>query len=206
MSFLEVRSTRPATWSERLLFGGYGSPEYYELAERYLRSMLLPTQHRMPELSEFLRDRSQPADDSERRTVERSIGGYAMQLPNDRMREGDWPVSTLDITSGAVHAMSECYRQRTVVQGRTYTVNLLFDYSDDAVDIRSELPWTGRVEFTAKSPIDRIRIRIPTWVDRSTMQFARTVGAATAGRRPGPTWTSTDFKRAKPVQSRFRFR
>ena len=108
-----------------------------------------------------------------------------MQLPNDRMREGDWPVSTLDITSGAVHAMSECYRQRTVVQGRTYTVNLLFDYRDDAVDIRSQLPRTGRVEFAAKSPIDRIRIRIPTWVDRSTMQVARTVGAATAGQAAG---------------------
>ena len=147
--------------------------------------MLLPTQHRMPELGDFLRDREPPADDSERRTVERSIGGYAMQLPNDRMREGDWPVSTLDITSGAVHAMSECYRQRTVVQGRTYTVNLLFDYRDDVVDIRSQLPRTGRVEFTAKSPIDRIRIRIPTWVDRSTMQLARTVGAATAEQATG---------------------
>ena len=94
-------------------------------------------------------------------------------------------MSTLDITSGAVHAMSECYRQRTVVQGRTYTVNLLFDYRDDVVDIRSQLPRTGCVEFTAKSPIDRIRIRIPTWVDRSTMQLARTVGAATAEQATG---------------------
>lgn len=58
------------------------------------------------------------------RSVARSIGGFAMQRPNDRMREGDWPVSTLDITSGAVHAMSECYRLRTVADGKEYPVNL----------------------------------------------------------------------------------
>ena len=109
--------------------------------------------------------------------------------------------ATMDKSSGHVHSITsslsgitayavrtqdaqmlqQC-RQRTVVDGRTYTVNLLFDYSDDVVAIRSQLPFAGRVEFTAKSPVDRIRIRIPTWVDRSTMRLERTVGAATDGK------------------------
>ena len=104
-----------------LLLGGAGYTQYYGLAERYLRGMLLPTQHRPEEMAKYLKNKPQPKDDSERNVFERSIGGYAMQLPNDRMRAGDWPVTTLDITSGAVHAMSECYRDRvTTSSGATY--------------------------------------------------------------------------------------
>ena len=71
-----------------LLLGGHGFPDYYELAERYLRSMLLPTQHRLPELREFLRDRSQPADDSERRTVERSRAVMPCSCPTIACAKG----------------------------------------------------------------------------------------------------------------------
>ncbi len=162
-----------------LLLGSNGYPDYYELAERHLRSMLLPTQHRRPELDSFLRDADAPADDSQRGTVERSIGGYAMQLPNDRMRDGDWPVTTLDITSGAVHAMSECYRLRTVADGREYSVNLLFDYADDRLLLQSGLPLEGRLQYEAKGAIDRLQVRIPPWVDRSTIRLQRR-GTATA--------------------------
>ncbi|HJN14864.1 MAG TPA: hypothetical protein QGH10_05215, partial [Armatimonadota bacterium] len=77
--------------------------EYYELAECYVRSMVLPTQHREPELREFMRDTEDPADDAHRDVLARTVGGYAMQLPNDRMQEGSWPLQTQDITSGTVH-------------------------------------------------------------------------------------------------------
>ena len=154
-----------------LTLGGAGWPDYYEIAERYVRSMLLPTQHREPELRRILRDRPTPADDSERDTVMRSIGGYAMQLPNDRMREGDWPISTLDITSGAVHAMSECYRQRTMCHDGLYRMNLLFDFEDELLMLKSQLPETGRIEFAARKEVKGLQIRIPNWVDRKTVKI-----------------------------------
>ncbi|MCC6486498.1 MAG: hypothetical protein IT364_03290 [Candidatus Hydrogenedentes bacterium] len=154
-----------------LILGAAGQPHYYEMAERYLRGMLLPTQHREEELRAILRDKPNPADDSERDTVRRSIGGYAMQLPNDRMAPGDWPISTLDITSGAVHAMSECYRQRTTRADGAYRMNLLFDYEDEAIAIASHLPQEGHIEFQAKANIPGLDIRIPEWVDAGTIEI-----------------------------------
>lgn len=132
--------------------------------------MLLPTQHREAELRRFLKDKEQPADDSERDVLARTVGGYAMQLPNDRMREGDWPLSTLDITSGAVHAMSECYRHRVEVQNGICSVNLLFDYEDENIALHSGLPFSGCIRFTARKPLDDLRVAIPTWLARESVQ------------------------------------
>ena len=56
-----------------------------------------------------------------------------MQLPNDRMAEGDWPLQTQDITSGQVHALAACWRHRVTFAGDTASVNLLFDFRDDAL-------------------------------------------------------------------------
>jgi hypothetical protein len=133
--------------------------------------MLLPTQHREKELQSILHDKPNPADDSERDTVNRSIGGYAMQLPNDRMRAGDWPISTLDITSGAVHAMSECYRERTTAKDGAYRVKLLFDFEDDALAVDSGLPVSGRIAFRAKKDVKDLAVRIPQWVDVKTVKI-----------------------------------
>ncbi len=153
-----------------LILGDAGFVRFYEMAERYLRSMLLPTQHRESELRTFLKDKQPPADDSERDVLERTIGGYAMQLPNDRMRKGDWPLSTLDITSGAVHAMSECYRHRVEFRNGVCSVRLLFDCDNDFVTVRSGLPFDGRIDFTARKPIANLRMALPGWIDEKKVR------------------------------------
>ena len=154
-----------------LLLGSTGHARYYELAERYLRSMLLPTQHREPELGLFLRDKADPKDDSERNVLRRTVGGYSMQLPNDRMREGDWPLSTLDITSGAVHAMSECLMHAALWDGSTCRVNLLFSREDERVLLRSGLPREGRMDFEARQDVGTLAIRVPSWVDGDAVRL-----------------------------------
>ena len=154
-----------------LILGDAGYADYYETAERFVRSMLLPTQYHESDLRKVLRDKPNPKDDSERDTVMRSVGGYAMQLPNARIRMGDWPISTLDITSGAVHAMSECYRHRTTLQDGRYRMNLLFDYDDAALTLKSQLPKAGHIAFSAKQAIAELQIRIPQWVDRKSINL-----------------------------------
>lgn len=169
-----------------LLLGDAGYPRYYELAERFVRSMLLPTQHREPELRKFLRDKPEPVDDSERDVVSRSAGGYAMQLPNDRMRAGDWPVTTLDITSGAAHALSEFWAHRVSVRDGAYDVNLLFNFEDDRLAIESGLPFAGRLAFRAKAAIPMLRVFIPPWVDAATVRVS-------AGGEPRPAAVEGSF-------------
>ncbi len=147
-----------------LILGDAGFPKYFEMAERYLRSMLLPTQHLESELRGYLKDKEPPADDSERNVLERTVGGYAMQLPNDRMRKGDWPLSTLDITSGAVHALSECYRRRADLHEGVCTLRLLFDWDGGGVSIRSGLPFEGGIRIETKQPIAMFRMALPGWL------------------------------------------
>ncbi len=153
-----------------LLLGDAGYPAYYETAERLLRSMLLPTQHREDELRRYMRENEHPARDAERDVLRRTVGGYAMQLPNDRMREGDWPLSTLDITSGAVHALSECWRHRITAKDGACFVNLLLDAETDDVRVESSLPKAGRIAFSVKAARS-MAIRVPEWVDRTTLKF-----------------------------------
>lgn len=152
-----------------LLLAAAGYPEYFGLAERFLRGMLLPTQHRESEIRSFTRDNDHPKSDAEFDVIRRTVGGYAMQLPNDRMREGDWPLSTLDITSGAIHAMAQCYEQRVTRDGDTSSVNLYLDYDGDDVKVQSGLPLDGRIAFTVKKP-GGLRVRVPEWCDRTMIE------------------------------------
>jgi hypothetical protein len=154
-----------------IILGNAVDPNYFDLAERYVRSMVLPTQHRVEEMRGYLTDSPEPKGDFQRDVLKRSIGGWAMQLPNDRMREGDWPLVTIDITSGAIHSLAECYRHCLATDGDVVRVNMLFDAENDDVAIRSALPTAGRVSFEAKSDTT-LHMRIPEWVKESTVQLS----------------------------------
>jgi hypothetical protein len=132
--------------------------------------MILPTQHREPELRRFMHDNPAPKDDTEYNVIRRSIGGFAMQLPNARMREGDWPISTLDITSGAAHAMSEFIHAMLATSGDTTTLNLPFSCSNSEFEIISSLPLTGRILFTSRGG-SILKIRVPSWVDQKSLKL-----------------------------------
>lgn len=153
-----------------LLLGEAGYPQYYEMAERYLRSMLLPTQYWKEDLEGFLRPNTNPKGDWEKDVIERTTGGFAMQLPNDRMMEGVWPLTTPDIISGAVHALCACYQHRVTSHEEGVRVNLLFDAETEEVVIKSSLPREGSIAFTMKSE-KNLSIRIPEWVDKSTLSI-----------------------------------
>ncbi|MBI2301437.1 MAG: hypothetical protein HYU66_21235 [Armatimonadetes bacterium] len=150
-----------------LTLGAAGDPHGYALAERYTRSMLLPTQHREAELRRFLHDVPEPRGDYERSVLLRTVGGSSMQLPNDRMRAGDWPLATLDITSGAVHALAECRRHGVTHDGDNGRVNLLFDHDDDRLTVRSGLPFEGRLSLTARAEL-HVLVRVPEGTDPAT--------------------------------------
>ena len=147
-----------------LTLGAAGQTDRYEMAERYLRSMVLPTQHREGEMRAYLHDAPRPASDAERNVLLRTVGGWAMQLPNDRMKEGDWPLSTLDITSGTLHAMAECQAHIVTDDGAAVSLNLHLSADTPLGVVRSGLPLEGRLTFVAR--LDRaVRVRIPQWVD-----------------------------------------
>jgi len=147
-----------------LYLGEAGYSEYYELAEKYLRCMLLPSQFWMGDLQLFLKENDNPKNDSEKDILTRSYGGYGFVLPNARMRDSEYPVETQDITSGAVHALSECW-ERVLLNKKEYCeYNLLFSISNNNFEIKSYLPDNGLIEVKVKAD-KALFVRIPDWVD-----------------------------------------
>ncbi len=154
-----------------LYLGATGYTKYYELAEQYLRSMLLPSQLWEDDLNVFLRETINPKDDSEKDVLSRSLGGYGFPLPNARMRSAEYPVETQDITSGAVHALAECWEHKLVSENNQCKLNLLFDGTNDDFDIKSYLPKEGLIEFTAKTN-KMLLIRMPMWVNNKSIKLS----------------------------------
>ena len=152
-----------------LLLGEAGHAEYYELAERYLRSGLLPVQHRKEDLSRFLKSTASPTGDWQRDVPSRVIGGYSMFLPNDRMKPGAWPLTTQDIISGAVHALCQCWQHRAIDGSDAIRLNLLFDYEGPELGVESGLPLQGRLRLRLKTG-KPVLVRIPSWVDARTLR------------------------------------
>ncbi len=159
-----------------LLLGAAGYPEYYELAERYLRGTLLPVQHRQTDLAKCLTDNDSPQGDPERDVPQRVVGGYAMFLPNDRVQPGEWPLTTPDIISGAVHGLCECRRHQCTSDREVWRVNLLLDFEGDGLTLRSGLPQNGEISFRTRAA-KTLLIRLPGWVDPDTLELV------VAGRR-----------------------
>ena len=152
-----------------LLLGQAGSPQYYELAERFLRGCLLPAQYQEDDVRRILRAVESPQDDSQRDVPARVVGGYSMMLPNDRQRAGVWPLTTQDIISGGVHALCECWRHRCTSTEDAVRVNLLFDCDGPEVTIRSDLPQKGRIRFLFKKA-KPLMVRLPDWADAKTLK------------------------------------
>jgi hypothetical protein len=154
-----------------LYLGATGRVKYYELAERYLRSMLLPSQVWLENLPDIVKQNPAPKDDTERDTYVRCIGGYGFPRPNARMPKGGFCIETQDITSGGVHALAECWEHKLVMtKDGTCKLNLLFDASNPEFDITSKLPKQGVIEFTVKSG-KTLSVRIPDWIDTKTLKL-----------------------------------
>lgn len=153
-----------------LYLGAAGHPEFYEMAERYLRGMLLPTQFMREDLEAFLHENPAPKGDWERNILERVIGGYAMQQPNDRMSPGIWPLTTQDIISGGVHALCESLKHRVTGDEKSVRINLFFDTDTADITVDSGLPLQGSIKFTMKTD-KTLFVRIPVWIDLKTVKL-----------------------------------
>lgn len=124
-----------------ILLGLNGHPEYFQVAERFIRSHLLPSQN---------------AD-----------GGWGFPSPNDQSTFGG---SILDITAGAVQALCESRNASATRDDRRISINLLFDDSIESLQCESELPRQGRVTVRMKLMAD-VRIRTSSWLDRKTVRI-----------------------------------
>jgi hypothetical protein len=148
-----------------LLLGRAGHAEYFERAERILRSHLLPSQTLDVE---GYSDDAGARDDSLRSLAARVRGGFAFPTPNDLQFKPDAPLFVYDVVSGAVDGLCQAYRAAVTEEAAAIRVALLFGIDTPALKVRSRLPAEGHVEIEASGGRNLL-VRIPRWVARDRL-------------------------------------
>ena len=143
-----------------LILGNYFGDTYFEDAERYLRSQLLPSQVR--DLS-FMAE--VPGGDERCELRTRLLGLFGFNAVYGHLPLGKNQVTpSLDIVGGATASLCAAQRAISTTSGGVTQVNMLFDYESDAVRIES--PYTGNaLRITPKADME-LRVRVPSWADR----------------------------------------
>ena len=143
-----------------LLLGHAGFPEYFERAERILRSHLLPSQ--VTDVDGFSDDPN-AKEDRLRSLASRIKGGWSLPTPNDLLTfMPDGRITTYDITSGAVDALCEAWRSIITESEEGIRVNLLLSCARKEVRVKSSLSGEGRVEIENASGRNLL-VRVPSW-------------------------------------------
>jgi len=139
-----------------------GYSEYYEKAEIYMRSFILPGQMRSVGL--FVENPGATID-SLRHIRRRLHGGYGFPSPNDRFASTDKEVSVnaTDVTAGVVTAMCEFLKHICIAKDKGVSINLHFSVENQDVSIVSFLPHKGRLDLIIKSE-KAFSVRIPTGI------------------------------------------
>lgn len=147
-----------------LLLGKCGYTRYFEDAERFMRSHMLPAQ--LMDAS-TLPENADGTGDCLREIRNRATGSFGFPLVNDRFLPGERiDIATMDITAGAVQALCEFYNAIVDVKGNAISINLLFDIITPHVIVKSDLPGLGNVQINVLSR-GMLRVRAPYWKDYS---------------------------------------
>jgi hypothetical protein len=145
-----------------LVLGRLGYPEYYEVAERYLRNFVLPSQYLS---TATLSENPGLTADQYQNIRQRAHGSWGFALPTDRLGDTSTVnIHAVDVTSGVVQAISEAMSSIYAHEGDSLAVNLYFDVSDSVIDIVSGLPSDGNLAITPAIDTD-VLIRKPSWLN-----------------------------------------
>ena len=144
-----------------LLLGSCGWARYYEDAERILRSHLLPSQ--VNDVGD-LPDDEVAGDDARSCLASRLRGGFSFPTPNDLLIDENAPLTTYDITSGAVDGLCEAHRATVTCKGGVPRVHLLFSGQASGVSVESALPREGKLRVNGQAE-SHAMVRLPSWAD-----------------------------------------
>lgn len=188
-----------------ILFAHRGFPEYWGTVERFVRNHLVESQLRRTDWIEETDDPDPP--DSHREIAARSEGAFpGWAAPNDFVCDvGSNPdVMTCCVASGT-RGVFLAWQYAVTTAGDTTAVNFLLNRASPDLDVRSWLPHDGRVELAVRTPIPRLRIRVPSWVDPDRVSLTDG-GGDRRTRWDGPFLVTTDVSADTNLQLTFPLR
>ncbi len=153
-----------------LLLGEWGWPEYYGIAERYTRGHLLPSQ--LLDMSIIPASSTNPPNDGEARVRERVKGAFGFPAPYGHLATMNPYMNGaffFDIVAGGVATLAEVRRHCYNKRGNDHYVNLLFDFENDKISIKSPYPNSDTIKIILKDQ-GNLYLRLSNWVDRGVIK------------------------------------
>ena len=152
-----------------LILGNAGFPGYHARAERILRGHFLPSQLLD---NHFIPERNDPDNEETYRLKEKSVGAFGFPCPWGHEYEPGSRISfNWDIVGGAVAGLCVAYKNIVTEHSGFLSINLLFDYTDDKIEIISPYD-DGRhdrkMEIVVKKETNFVRIQLSDsfYIDR----------------------------------------
>lgn len=143
---------------------------WYGLAESFMRSALLPAQ--VLDNTFFTVNNDPNAGDAYANMAQRALGGFGFPMPSAHLQSPSAPINTIDITQGAVQAISYFTNHIAYMEEGALWINLLFGWENEVAKVESCLPLFGKVKITSKQdgaayirayngvPADKIRVSV----------------------------------------------
>lgn len=152
-----------------LALSGYS--EYWEVAERYLRNQLVESQLVSIDSLIAARKVKNPEDSIDPSELLPFIGGFSgWSEPNDLLSKvmHNWDLYLCCCAQG-VRGMFNAWTNAVTKDNNIMTVNLLINYGDSDITVKSWLPYEGRLEIvTGKNT--NVKVRIPEWTAQHTVK------------------------------------
>jgi len=156
-----------------------GWPQYWQVAERFLRNHLLESQLMSADGLEVCTDEVADSEwETTRDVARRAVGGFAgWSQPSDLFSKvmHRWDLYTCCSAQG-VRGLFNAWTHAVDARDGELAVNLLINHVGADAVVRSWLPHEGRVEVVPAHACD-VSLRLPGWVPPSTL--AVTVDGAT---------------------------
>lgn len=168
--------------------GGYHN--YWSIAEKFIRNHLVQSQ--LTDVSwihqSYTKDNDIPGRKTYYKVGERLRGAFAgYAAPNDFVYSGEkgrghiMDVQTCCIASGA-RGLYYGWSNIVSVVGRRVSVSFLLNHSTPILDVRSCLPYEGKVTLKVKDSIEDLVCRIPEWAPYGAVRVDLDNGRIETGR------------------------
>lgn len=183
-----------------------GYPEYWSVAERFVRNQLAESQLLDISWIDQLEDTSRdiPGFKTYYRVAERLRGGFAgYAAANDFVNDGFWgrghimDMQTCCLGSGTRALYMAWSNIVTENRGRVY-INMLLNKGAKRLDVKSFLPNDGRVELDINEDIDELLMRIPEWAPYGRVEVCRAGEETVSGDRL--PWLNGCFMKIGPAR------
>lgn len=171
-----------------------GRGPYWEEVERWTRNTLADRQIDPQTAQRYIGNRStgDPATDH---VGDKVIGMWASDATHSLAIPRRAWMYNIDDATNPMHALYEVWAHSVVLSGNAVRVNFALNRAGRYLDVKSDLPYRGRIEIVMKGdigPVTSVAVRVPSWADRDKVAVALRDAAGERHLAPGGEWRWLD--------------